>query len=149
MRNLALKLIYKISGKDDDDHCDKAFPSHSDFIDGMFVIGCPCPSPVTYGFELMIVPELARHFFRFPNEFKFLRFLVDGAHWNDQRKLKKADRSGGGGHLGCSQSYYSLEYQEHQGILTSTHRGESRPKLSLRNVPRLYIKKIILIICDT
>ena len=34
-------------------------------------------------------------------------------------------------------------------ISTSTHRGESRPMLSLRNVPRLYIKKIILITCDT
>ena len=34
---------------------------------------------------------------REPNEWKYLRFLAEGAHWNGQRKLKKADRSG---HLG-------------------------------------------------
>ena len=139
---------YNVSGKDDEDHCEKTFPSHGDFVDGMFIIGCPCPSPVTYGFDLMTKPESARHFFRFimtrrinrmnlegiiedfacglhpyclnrePNEFKYLRFLVDGAHWNGQRKLKKADRSGGGGHLGCSSSYNSSEYQNEIKINT-------------------------------
>ena len=48
---------YNVSGKDDEDHCEKTFPSHTDFIDGMFIVGCPCPSPVTYGFELMMGPE--------------------------------------------------------------------------------------------
>ena len=145
---------YNVSGKDDDDHCEKTFPSHSDFIDGMFIMGCPCPSPVTYGFELMVKPESARHFFRFlmcrrvnleklegiiedfacglhpyflnrePNDCKFLRFLVDGAHWNGQRKLKKADRSGGGGHLGCSLSYNSSEYQDHLDININTQGRE-------------------------
>ena len=139
---------YNVSGKDDEDHCEKTFPSHTDFIDGMFIVGCPCPSPVTYGFELMMGPESARHFFRFlmccrvnfeklegiiedfacglhpyflnrePNECKYLRFLVDGAHWNGQRKLKKAAKSGGGGHLGCSLSYNSSEYQNEININT-------------------------------
>ena len=96
----------------------------------------------------MTKPESARHFFRFlmcrrinfenlegiiedfacglhpyflnrePNEAKYLRFLVDGAHWNGQRKLKKADKSGGGGHLGCSSSYNSSEYQNDLNINT-------------------------------
>ena len=55
----------EISGKDDDNQCEKTFPSHSDFINGMFVIGCPCLSSITYGFDLMVKPESARHFFRF------------------------------------------------------------------------------------
>ena len=39
-------------------------------------------------------------------------------------KLKKADRSGGGGHLGCSQSYNSSEYQEHLEININTQGRE-------------------------
>ena len=102
----------------------------------------------------MIKPESARNFFRFlmcrrinyeeldgiiedfacglhpyflnrePNECKFLRFLVDGAHWNSQRKMKKADKSGGGSHLGCSLSYNSSEYQEHLDININTQGRE-------------------------
>ena len=37
--------------------------------------------------------------------------MVDWPLWNGQRKLKKADRSSSGGHLGCSSSYNSSEYQ--------------------------------------
>ena len=87
-------------------------------------IGCCCKFSVTYGFELMCAKESARHFFRFlmcrkinfaklegviedfacglhpyvlnrePNQFQFTRFLVDGSHWQGQRKLKKPDYSG-------------------------------------------------------
>ena len=39
--------------------------SFTRFIDRMFVIGCLCLSPFTYGFNLMVEPESARHFFRF------------------------------------------------------------------------------------
>ena len=40
---------------------------------------------------------------REPEDFEYLIFLVDGSHWQSQRKLKKPDsRSGKGGHLGCS-----------------------------------------------
>ena len=142
---------YNVSGKDDEDHCEKTFPSHSDFIDGMFIMGCPCPSPVTYSFELMIAPESARHFFRFLMcrrvNFENLKgiiedfacgtgkmsiskiFLVDGAHWNGQRKLKKADRSGGGGHLGCSSSYNSSEYQDYLDIHINTQGREQTNSL--------------------
>ena len=42
---------------------------------------------------------------REPREFQFLRCLVDGSHWQGQKKLKKPNRSGKGGHLGCSESF--------------------------------------------
>ena len=32
--------LYNVSGSDDKDHCHKNFSSHSDFIDGIFSIGC-------------------------------------------------------------------------------------------------------------
>ena len=48
---------------------------------------------------------------REPEEFEFIRFLVDGSHWNGQKKLKKPDKSGKGGHLGCSRSYNFNEYK--------------------------------------
>ena len=49
---------------------------------------------------------------------------VDGAHWQGQLKLKKADRSGRGGHLGCSLSYNSQEYQPHLDININTQGRE-------------------------
>ena len=30
---------------------------------------------------------------------------MDGAHWNGQKKLRKPDSSGKGGHLGCSEGF--------------------------------------------
>ena len=44
---------------------------------------------------------------------QMLKDLVNG-----QRKLKKADKSGGGGHLGCSSSYNSSKYQNDLNINT-------------------------------
>ena len=32
----------------------------------------------------------------------FFRTLVDGAHWQGQKKMRHPDKSGRGGHLGCS-----------------------------------------------
>ena len=37
---------------------------------------------------------------RKPREFEFLRCLVDGSHWQGQKRLRKPDRQGKGGHLG-------------------------------------------------
>ena len=42
---------------------------------------------------------------REPREFEFLRCLVDGSHWNGQKKLRHSDNNGRGGHLGCSDSF--------------------------------------------
>ena len=39
---------------------------------------------------------------REPREFQYLRTLVDGAHWQGQKRLRRPDRNGSGGHLGCS-----------------------------------------------
>ena len=43
--------------------------------------------------------------FREPRKFEYLRTLVDGAHWQGQKKLKRPDRSGRGGHLGCLEGF--------------------------------------------
>ena len=50
---------------------------------------------------------------REPREFQYLRTLVDGAHWQGQRRLRRPDRSGAGGHLGCSEGYNFNLYKEH------------------------------------
>ena len=42
---------------------------------------------------------------REPRKFQYIRCLVDGAHWAGQKKLKKPDKSGKGGHLGCSEGF--------------------------------------------
>ena len=87
-----------------------------------------------YRFELMLTKESAHNFFCFlmcrevdminlegvildhgcgldtyllnrePREFQFLRCLVDGSHWQGQKKLKRPD-SGRDGHLGCSEGF--------------------------------------------
>ena len=50
---------------------------------------------------------------REPREFEYLRCLVDGAHWQGQKKLKKPDKSGIGGHIGCSEGYNFNLYKQH------------------------------------
>ena len=46
---------------------------------------------------------------REPKEFEYKRTLLDGAHWSSQKKLRKPNQSGKGGHLGCSDSFnYNL-----------------------------------------
>lgn len=127
--------LYTVSGQKDVDLCNKAFAEKRDFSYGVFSIGCCCDLNVTYGFELMLSQESAHNFFRFlmcrdvdmnclegvifdhacgldayilnrePREFQFLRCLVDGSHWNGQKKLKRPDKSGKGGHLGCSEGF--------------------------------------------
>ena len=39
--------------------------------------------------------------------------LVDGVHWNGMKKLKKPDRSGKKGHIGCSSGFNFNLYKPH------------------------------------
>ena len=119
--------LYNIGSNVDKDSCDKNFSSHSQFVDGIFSIGCACKYSITYGFELMLHSESPRHFFHFltsrsvdynhlrgvifdyacglhqyilnrePAQFETVRFLVDGSHWN--------------GHTGCSDGYNFNQYK--------------------------------------
>ena len=52
------------------------------------------------GLDPYILCMLIHYFCREPREFEYLRCLVDGAHWQGQKRLKKPDRAGKGGHLG-------------------------------------------------
>ena len=52
-------------------------------------------------------------FFRELREFEFLRNLVDGAQWNGQKRLRRPDRTGRGGHLGCSEGFNFNLYKPH------------------------------------
>ena len=55
--------LYNVGSSTDKDSCDKNFSSHSQFVDGIFSIGCACKYSITYGFELMLHSESPRHFF--------------------------------------------------------------------------------------
>ena len=39
--------------------------------------------------------------------------LVDGAHWHGMKKLRKPDRSGKNGHIGCSDGFNFNIYKPH------------------------------------
>lgn len=134
---------YEIDERTDNDFCDKKYGRTKDFTSGIFSVGCPCPNNITYGFEIMIKPESAKNFFRLlmcrnlsmrklkgvifdnacgldryilnrePREFQYLRCLVDGSHWNGQKKLRYSDNNGRRGHLGCSDSFNFNLYKEH------------------------------------
>ena len=41
------------------------------------------------------------------------KVLVDGLHWNSQRKNKKSKSNGKGGHIGCSDSFNWNLYKKH------------------------------------
>ena len=45
--------------------------------------------------------------------YEYIRFLVDGAHWNGQKKMKRPDSSGKKGHIGCSEGYNYNIYKKH------------------------------------
>ena len=57
--------LYNVGSTTDKDSCEKNFSSHSQFVDGIFSIGCSCKYSITYGFELMLHSESPRHFFHF------------------------------------------------------------------------------------
>ena len=114
----------------DADFCDKAFLDHNAFAAGIYSIGCACDKNITFGFELMLNKEGPKNLFRalqcrdidmsalqgilvdhaclvdpyiLNREAEMLQWkllLVDGAHWNGMKKLKKPDRAGKNGHIG-------------------------------------------------
>ena len=114
---------------------------------GIFTIGCACENSITYGFEVHVGGESSRIPFKFlmnrkmdwqnlegfiydnccnlqryslnrdAPKFEKFRFLVDGCHFQGQKKLKKRDeRTGSDGHLGCSESYNFMEYKKFTSI---------------------------------
>ena len=58
-----------MSNKNDEDFCEKKFPSHHDFADGLFSIGCACELSITYGFELMLEQTFLQIFDEQKSEF--------------------------------------------------------------------------------
>ena len=62
--------------------------------------------------------------------FEYLRVLVDGAHWIGQKRLKKPDRTGSGGHLGCSEGFnYNLYKKTLPNNINSQGREQLHAKL--------------------
>ena len=57
--------LYNVSNRINQEFCEKNFPQHHDFADGIFSIGCCCELSITYGFEIMMAHESSRHFFKF------------------------------------------------------------------------------------
>ena len=158
---------YDVSHAIDSDFCDKAFHKARDFSYGVFSVGCSCPSNITYGFELMLQKESSHNIFRLlmcrdldlyklkgvifdhscgldtyilnrePREFEYLRCLVDGSHWNGQKKLRKPDNSGHGGHMGCSLGYNYNLYKEHLPADTNSQGREQMHAVLQKLVPSL------------
>ena len=114
---------------------------------GIFTIGCSCANSITYGFEVHVGGESSRIPYKFlmnrridwqnlegfiydnscnlhryslnrdPKKIEKFRFLVDGCHFQGQKKLKKRDeRTGSDGHLGCSDSYNFMEYKKYTSV---------------------------------
>ena len=126
---------YKVSSVADADLCDKAFPDHNAFSAGIYSIGCACEKNITLGFELMLQNEGPKNLFRIlqcrdidmntlqgilvdhaclvdpyilnreADMLQWKLLLVDGAHWNGMKKLRKPDRTGKNGHIGCSDGF--------------------------------------------
>ena len=162
---LTFPKLYNVTRKNDEDFCEKKFPSHHDFADGIFSIGCACELSITYGFELMLGHESPRHFFKFlmnrkvnfkklegvifdfacglqryalnrePENFEFVRFLVDGCHFQGQKKLKRPDsRSGKSGHLGCSTGYNWSLYKQYSKVSEDGARGNSQGREQMHSI---------------
>ena len=75
---------YNVNKKVDSDFCEKNFPQHHHFADGIFSISCCCEVSITYGFEIMMAHESARHFFKFLMNRKInLTLLLPGYLTND------------------------------------------------------------------
>ena len=136
---------YTVNKVKDKDLCEKAFIGHSDFAAGIFTAGCACKYNITLGWELMLSNESPRNLFRLlmcnqfdlkkmtgvlmdhackfdtymlnreAKELEHLLILVDGSHWNAQKKLKYPNSKGKGGHLGCSEGYNWNLYKSSYG----------------------------------
>ena len=126
---------YEVNNVKDKDLCDKAFIGHSHFAAGIFSAGCACKYNITLGWELMLSNESPRNLFRLltcnsfdlekmegvlmdhackfdsymlnreAKQLEHLLTLVDGSHWNSQKKMKHPT-SKKGGHLGCSEESF-------------------------------------------
>ena len=46
-------------------------------------------------------------------KFQYLRVLVDGSHWQSQKRQKKPNKKGKGGHNGCSDGFNFNEYKKY------------------------------------
>ena len=46
-------------------------------------------------------------------QFQYLRVLVDGSHWQSQKRQKKPNNKGKGGHNGCSDGFNFNEYKKY------------------------------------
>ena len=125
---------YSVNGVNDKDLCEKAFLGHSHFTAGIFTAGCACKFNITLGWEIMLNNESPRNLFRLLmcNQFdhekmvgvlidhacrfdaymlnreakhlEYLLALVDGSHWNSQKKMT-GPSSKSKGHLGCSEGF--------------------------------------------
>ena len=141
---------YEVNKVKDKDLCEKAFFGHSDFAAGIFTAGCACKYNITLGWEIMLNNESPRNLFRLLtcNKFdleqmvgvlmdhackfdaymlnreaeplEYLLTLVDGSHWNAQKKMKHPNSKGKGGHLGCSEGYnwnlYKASYGKEEAV---------------------------------
>ena len=141
---------YEVNKVKDKDLCEKAFFGHSDFAAGIFTAGCACKYNITLGWEIMLNNESPRNLFRLLtcNRFdleqmvgvlmdhackfdaymlnreaeplEYLLTLVDGSHWNAQKKMKHPNSKGKGGHLGCSEGYnwnlYKASYGKEEAV---------------------------------
>ena len=175
---------YVVNNQEDDDMCAKTFPSHSDFAAGIFSVGCACEKSITYGFEVMVGHESPRLLFKLlmtrkldrkslkgiiydyacgahryflnrePKEVQFLHFLVDGCHFQGQKKMKKANyQTGKSGHLGCSSSYNFMSYKNKEGCSNSQSREQMHSVLdklapSLRQMSyENFMRTLIIFFC--
>ena len=141
---------YEVNKVKDKDLCEKAFFGHSHFAAGIFTAGCACKYNITLGWEIMLNNESPRNLFRLLtcNRFdlekmdgvlmdhackfdaymlnreaeplEYLLTLVDGSHWNAQKKMKYPNSKGKGGHLGCSEGYnwnlYKASYGKEEAV---------------------------------
>ena len=150
---------YSVSGNVDEDFCSKSYPTHSDFASGIFSVGCSCQKPITMGFTLMLKGESPRNIFRIlmtrqwdrstlrgiiydhaceahryflnrePRDFKNFNFIVDGCHFQGQRKMKKST-FGKASHLGCSESYLFMAYKPYTQLqIDGAHNSQGREQM--------------------
>ena len=70
---------------------------------------------------------------REPREFQYLRCLVDGSHWQGQKKLKRPDSSGRGGHLGCSEGFNFNLYKPFLPEVVSNSQGREQTHSEIEN----------------
>ena len=66
---------------------------------------------------------------REPRDFKNFNFIVDGCHFQGQRKMKKST-SGKASHLGCSESYSFMAYKPYTQLqIDGAHNSQGREQM--------------------